>query len=105
MALAAGRGRTRCDIAPAFKSRRRPINWPASSQKFKSPLAGALNFWRGRQPANTTDSFSSEDAKTDFPYSEMPVMPAFSLCCGLQIGIIANGEKLLEETVERFDLP
>jgi hypothetical protein len=32
-------------------------------------------------------------------------MPAFSLRCGLQIGIIANGEKLLAETAESFGLP
>jgi len=32
-------------------------------------------------------------------------LPAFSLLCGLEIGLIANGERLLEETVERFNLP
>jgi len=32
-------------------------------------------------------------------------MPAFSLLCELQIGIIANGERLLEETAESFGLP
>jgi len=35
----------------------------------------------------------------------MSFIPAFSLLCGLQIDYIANGERLLEETAERFDLP
>ncbi|MFA5161847.1 MAG: hypothetical protein WC421_06340 [Elusimicrobiales bacterium] len=71
----------------------------------RSPVAEFGQDWRGREPANTTDSFSSEAAKADFPYSEIPLMPAFSLLCGLQIGIIANGERLLTETVESFGLP
>ena len=70
-----------------------------------NPVAEFGQEWRGWQDVNTTETFASDSLKSSLPQYKIPLIPQFSIVLDYALELIANGEKMLEETGDAFNLP